>query len=309
MNHELNAHESNILVVDDKHENLRYLASLLGDRGYKVRPVPNGKLALSGAQAILPDLILLDIKMPEMDGYEVCRKLKAFPETHEIPVIFLTAADDIGDIVKGFRIGAVDYVTKPFNQEILLARIKTHLALREKTKQLQELSTRDGLTEIANRRRFDEFLESEWNRCLRAKAPISLIMLDIDYFKLYNDRYGHQKGDLVLKEVAYAIRKHCKRASDLAARYGGEEFSVILGNTDIETARTLAERIRLGIERLNIPHESSRVQAALTASFGVGSLIPNDQSEAAELVALADKQLYLAKESGRNRVSHSSDRS
>lgn len=302
MNFEQTANKSNILVVDDKYENLRYLASFLSNQGYAVRPVPNGKLALSGAQAILPDLILLDINMPEMDGYEVCRRLKAAPETKDIPVIFLTAVYDAEDVVKGFETGAVDYVTKPFNQEILLARIKTHLALREKTKLLHALSTTDGLTEIANRRRFNDFLESEWKRCLRAKTPVSLVMADIDYFKLYNDRYGHQKGDDVLKKIADTIKCYSNRASDLTARYGGEEFAVILGNTDVDTAKTIAGRTCLGVEKLNIPHESSKVKGVVTASFGVCSMIPEGQTEPGELIARADKQLYKAKENGRNRV-------
>jgi len=300
-------YQNNILVVDDKYENLKYLSSLLSTKGYNVRPVPNGKLALSGAQAILPDLILLDIKMPEMDGYEVCRRLKAIPNLAEIPVIFLTAFGDTNDVVKGFEIGAVDYITKPFNQEILLARIKTHLTLREKTKQLYDLSIRDGLTELANRRSFDEFLDSEWKRCQRTNMPISLIMADVDHFKLYNDRYGHQKGDMVLKKVASTMTQFCKRPSDLAARYGGEEFAVILGNTDTEIAKTIAERICLGIEKLNIPHESSLTKKVVTTSFGVCTMVPDEQIKPSVILASADNQLYKAKEKGRNRVIHSAD--
>jgi diguanylate cyclase (GGDEF)-like protein len=309
MNIKKKTNKSNILVVDDTYANLKYLTSFLSEQGYYVRPVLNGRLALSGAQSNAPDLMLLDIRMPEMDGYEVCRRLKANPDTKEIPVIFLSAADDTDDVVKGFNAGAVDYITKPFNQEILLARIKTHLALREKTKQLHELSTQDGLTGIANRRSFDSFLETEWKRCLRANAPISLIMADIDYFKQYNDRYGHQKGDDALKKVAQTIKQFSKRASDLTARYGGEEFAVILGNTDAETAKTIAGRTCLGIESLNIPHESSNVKSVVTVSLGVSTMIPDAQFEPCNLIALADDQLYKAKGSGRNTVKHCSDQS
>ncbi len=307
MNLNVDINESNILVVDDKYENLRYLTTLLRNKGYHVRPVPNGKLALSGAQAILPDLILLDIKMPGMDGYEVCRKLKSIPETKEIPVIFLTAANDAEDVVKGLGIGAVDYVTKPFNREILLARIKTHLALKEKTRLLKEMSTKDGLTGIANRRYFDDFLESEWKRGSRANVPISLIMADIDYFKLYNDHYGHQKGDETLRKVANTISDCCNRVSDLTARYGGEEFAVVLGNTTIDVAKSMAEKICMEIEKLNIPHSISEVADVVTASLGVSTMIPDNKNVSDILVNQADQLLYKAKETGRNGVCHGSD--
>ena len=242
--------KGNILVVDDTPANLKLLNTLLKENGYNVRPVPNGRLALSGAKAIPPDLILLDVAMPDMDGYQVCKKLKETTETENIPVIFLTARTGEEDIIKGFELGAADYVTKPFTQAILLARVKTHVNLRQKTRQLKELSMKDGLTQIANRRHFDEFLELELRRCTRNQKSISLIMMDIDHFKLFNDTYGHQKGDDVLKEVAKVLQSCGRRPGDLAVRYGGEEFIMLLGDTDSEDAEKIAVSICSAIEQL-----------------------------------------------------------
>ena len=302
MNHNNRSTEGNILVVDDTPANLKLLNNLLKDKGYNVRPVLNGRLALSGAKAIPPDLILLDVAMPEMDGYEVCKQLKASAETRDIPIIFLTAKTSTEDIIKGFEVGAEDYVTKPFIHEILLARVNTHLSLRKKTKQLQELSIKDGLTQIANRRYFDEFLNLEWRRCMRDNKPVSLMMVDIDHFKLFNDTYGHQKGDDVLQSVATVIQSFNNRPSDLTARYGGEEFAVVLGKADIKTAEKQAIEICTAIEQLNIVHESSETKNVVTISIGVASLTPTAEYQPADLIKMADDQLYAAKENGRNQV-------
>ena len=299
--------KGNILVVDDTPANLKLINSLLKDSAYNIRPVPNGRLALSGAKAIPPDLILLDVAMPGMDGYEVCKKLKESTETKDIPVIFLTAKTAEEEIIKGFELGAADYVTKPFNQAILLARIKTHLDLRQNTRQLKELSMKDGLTQIANRRYFDDFLELELRRCLRDQKPISLILMDIDHFKLFNDNYGHQKGDDVLKKVGKVGQSFAHRPGDLMARYGGEEFVMVLGNTDSEDARKVAANICSAVEQLNIPHEFSETSNVVTLSLGVGTLLPTMETKPSDLIKLSDDLLYEAKNNGRNRVRASAE--
>lgn len=291
-----------ILIVDDNPQNLQVLGNLLTKNGFKLGFAMNGIQTLKFLNEKEPDLILLDIIMPEMDGYETCEKLKADERYRNIPVIFLTAKVETEEIVKGFQIGGVDYVTKPFVEEVLLARVKTHLALKEKTEKLFQLSTRDGLTNIANRRRFDEFLDSEWKRSLRSGDPVSLIIIDIDFFKFYNDHYGHQKGDDVLKKVAKSIKGCALRASDLTARYGGEEFAIVLGNTDVENAWNIANKVCQAIRDLNIPHELSKVHDCVTVSVGAGTIIPNQKSNKNSFIEQVDKQLYEAKKNGRNQV-------
>jgi diguanylate cyclase (GGDEF)-like protein len=198
----------------------------------------------------------------------------------------------------------VDYVTKPFNASILLARVNTHLTLHQQAKKLQSLAERDGLTLIANRRRFDEFLQYEWRRSQRAEKPISLIMLDIDYFKPYNDTYGHLQGDETLKRVAEVIQKMAQRPSDLAARYGGEEFSLILGETELEAAQHIAEKIRATVQELAIPHSASEVIPFVPVSLGVSSTtIPHGEHfDVERLIRAADERLYKAKQNGRNQI-------
>ncbi len=300
---DLDKHSSpRVLIVDDTPDNIRVLGTILRQQDYQINVAQNGLQALNLTSKIMPDLILLDIMMPELDGLETCRRLKADPITRDIPVIFLSAKAEDEDVLQGFELGAADYVTKPFNPKILLARVKTHLFLRQQTKQLQAFADRDGLTLLANRRRFDEFLLSEWRRCHRAQTPLSLLMIDIDYFKLYNDAYGHLKGDDTLKQVAQIIAAVGSRPTDLAARFGGEEFSVLYGNTDHETAIHFAQDIRQQIEGLSIPHSDSKVSDVVTASLGVATKIPDEELSALNLIEAADARLYAAKEAGRNQV-------
>ncbi len=291
-----------VLIVDDTPDNIRVLGTILRQQDYQINVAQNGVQALNLTGKIMPDLILLDIMMPELDGLETCRRLKQDPITRDIPVIFLSAKAEDEDVLQGFELGAADYVTKPFNPRILLARVKTHIALRQQTKQLQAFADRDGLTLLANRRRFDEFMRSEWRRCHRAQAPLSLVMIDIDYFKLYNDAYGHLKGDDTLKQVAQVLAAVGNRPTDLPARFGGEEFSVLYGNTDHETATRFAQDIRAHIEALQIPHSDSKVSNVVTASLGVATQVPDDQHSPLLLIEEADTKLYAAKEAGRNRV-------
>ncbi len=294
--------KSTILIVDDMVANIKVLGELLKDE-YKIRLATNGKKALQIASSSNPpDLILLDVIMPEMDGYEVCTQLKADKITKNIPVIFITAMDLEKDETKGLSLGAVDYITKPFSLPIVKARVKTHLELKHHRDLLEDLSTLDGLTGISNRRRFDEILEIEWLRALRESTPLALLMIDIDHFKLYNDNYGHIAGDDCLKLVAGNLTKGIRRPADFIARYGGEEFAAILPITDIHGAVTVGTSLIEHINALKISHIHSMVSDRITISIGAASIIPDRRSSSVFLIEKADKCLYLAKEGGRNRV-------
>ncbi|MEG3988447.1 PleD family two-component system response regulator [Microcoleus sp. S28C3] len=335
-NHQVPASFGNILIVDDHPDNLRVLSAILTESGYQVRKAINGQLALKVAQNSPPTLILLDILMPEMDGYEVSSLLKTHPQTAEIPVIFISALDDVFDKVKAFDAGGVDYITKPFQSAEVLARIKNQLIIRNLYLQLQKqaekiaeqnallqqeikdrkqaesalveaniklqcLASLDSLTGVANRRQFDESLNKDWQRMARDQLPLSLILGDIDYFKKYNDTYGHLAGDFCLQQVAQAISRAIKRPADILARYGGEEFAVILPNTKAEGALKVAEAMRHEVLDLKIAHPQSAVNKYVTLSLGVSSVVPQHTSDPSILIAAADKVLYEAKEQGRNR--------
>lgn len=291
-----------ILVVDDTPTNIQVLAEALRT-DYRVRVAGSGKAAFDIiAKLGAPDLILLDVMMPDMDGYEVCRRLKQQPETRNIPVIFVTAKSDVVDEELGLRLGAVDYIIKPFHLPIVMARVRNHISLKMKTDLLESQAMLDGLTSIPNRRRFDEALENEWKRAHRSGLPLSLIMLDIDFFKRYNDNYGHGAGDECLKKVAASLAGAIDRPSDLVARYGGEEFVALLPETEAEGTRNIAEHIRSAVESLGLPHQYSDVSGNVTVSVGYACLIPGTEGGQTELLRLADEKLYAAKESGRNRV-------
>ncbi|MDZ4202294.1 MAG: diguanylate cyclase [Gallionella sp.] len=291
-----------ILIVDDTPTNIQVLAeSLRAD--YRVRVAGSGKVAFEIiAKVGAPDLILLDVMMPDMDGYEVCRRLKQAPETKNVPVIFVTAKADAVDEEYGLSLGAADYIAKPFHLPIVAARVRNHINLKIKTDLLESQAMLDGLTNIPNRRRFDETLESEWKRALRFGTPLSLVMADIDYFKRYNDNYGHGVGDECLKKVAAALASSIDRPSDLVARYGGEEFMMILPGTDAAGARAIAERFRSHVESLRIPHEYSDASNCVTVSVGLVCINPTIDMALVEALKKADEMLYQAKESGRNRV-------
>jgi diguanylate cyclase (GGDEF)-like protein len=303
-----------ILVVDDNPTNLSVLSIALKAAGYKIRVAMDGESAIEQVQEDAPELILLDVQMPGIDGFETCKRLKESPLTQDIPIIFITASIDLENKVKGLSVGAVDYITKPFQQEEVLARVRVHLELRFLTRKVQEqaialqqanqklhrLANLDGLTEVANRRRFDEYFDQEWQRSGREQTPLSLILCDIDYFKNYNDHYGHQAGDACLRRVARAISETLHRPADLVARYGGEEFAIILPNTSSEGAIHIAELLQLRIKQLEILHAQSRVSSYITLSLGVSSQIPVLLQENQTLIAATDKALYLAKSEGRN---------
>jgi diguanylate cyclase (GGDEF)-like protein len=291
-----------VLIVDDTNTNIQILAqALLQD--YRVKFATSGQVALQLASAPeKPDLILLDVMMPDMDGYEVCRRLQDNPSTRDIPIIFVTAKSDIQDQEYGFNIGAVDYIIKPFELPIVRARVRNHINLKRKTELLEKLALIDGLTSIANRRRFDEVLRVEWNRAMRNQASLSLLMIDVDHFKSFNDNYGHGAGDECLKRVASALKKSLFRAGDFVARYGGEEFAVVLPKCNADNARNVAERIRATVEALNILHRYSGAADHITVSIGYAALVPTRNGDPQTLIETADRSLFLAKQGGRNRV-------
>lgn len=292
-----------ILVVDDVPTNVQILAEALHGL-YRIKVASNGNDALDIAQREPhPDLILLDVMMPDMDGFEVCRRLKADLRTQKIPVIFATAMSSMSDEEQGLNLGAVDYITKPFVIPIAKARIRNHIRLKQQADRLEALSLLDALTDIPNRRRYDESLASEWARAKRDRTPLSLIMIDIDHFKEYNDYYGHGAGDVCLQRVATELVEGVVRPGDVVARYGGEEFVVILPDTDKDAAGQIAERLRERIEKLNLAHAYSGTKPVITISAGVAT-----QTELGECFSSrmlhdsADKALYMAKAGGRNRV-------
>lgn len=293
---------STILIVDDQPTNIRVLGEALKN-DYQIKMATTGEKALeiAGSEAP-PDLILLDILMPGIDGYEVCKRLKQNPKTEKIPVIFITAKNQEADETKGLGYGAVDYITKPFSIPIVKARAKTHLELKKHRDLLEDLSTLDGLTGIPNRRKFDDYLEMEWKRAVRGSYPVSIIMIDIDYFKLFNDNYGHSAGDDCLKTVAQSLNMASRRPADFIARYGGEEFVGILPNTFIEKAAEFAQRLRLSVEELHIPHKFSLVSDKITVSLGCAATIPTVKKSYDLLIKNADKALYEAKSKGRNQL-------
>ena len=452
--------QQNILIVDDLPENIRLLSSLLENKGYKINSATDGKMALASIKAEPPNLILLDIMLPIMNGYQVCRVLKSQPETRHIPIIFLSGLDSEFDKVEAFKAGGVDYITKPFFLEEVIFRIQTQLAIVNQQNKFQKILNQeilereiaerelnksralltgvlnssldgvaafkairdrqnkiidfrwlianpvaamtvgetthtlagkrlftqsssghlfdgllelfiqvvetctvlekeyyynsgslklwfhivavklgdgiamtfrdisdrkqieitlkqanlrltyqaniDSLTQIANRRRFDEYITQEWSRCTREKEYLSLILCDVDYFKAYNDTYGHQAGDSCLYEVAQGIDRAVKRPADVAFRYGGEEFAIILPYTEGQGAIKVAEEINQQIKDLRIHHSASEIEDIVTMSSGVSSVIPDIHSSPHLLIAAADAALYDSKFKGRNRIIYKS---
>jgi diguanylate cyclase (GGDEF)-like protein/PAS domain S-box-containing protein len=414
-----------ILIVDDAPDNLAPLRTMMQGQGYQTFVATSGDRALEIAQRVKPDLVLLDIVMPGMDGLETCRRLKAHPATARIPVIFMSARGETEDIVAGFDIGGADYIPKPLRMEEVCARVRAQLRLssghgeiegqKEQAERLRMIVDRmdqgllivercgriqyanpacdrylgytnedlvgrslaellankdawpddcaamealghgtrevlirhrdggpramdltmtpmhatdglfvallhdithhkrsedalqraamlDPLTKIANRRHFDAALEKEWQRAIRNAQPLSLLVLDVDHFKLYNDTLGHAAGDVCLQQVAQALQAHALRPTDLAARYGGEEFVLLFGETPTEAASRLAEAIRSTVEGLQLPNPRSPTSPWITVSIGVATIVPTQLDQIEQLFVCADRAMYAAKEAGRNRV-------
>jgi diguanylate cyclase (GGDEF)-like protein len=292
---------STVLVVDDTANTLELISTMLGAE-HRVLTAGDAETAMAIAQQEEPDLILLDIRMPGVDGYELCRRLKADPVCREIPVIFVTAMDEEREEAKGLELGAIDYITKPLSSPILRARVRNHIDLKRQRDQLRRLSAVDGLTGLANRRAFAEALEKEWRSAIRRNTPLSLLMADVDDFKQFNDAYGHLAGDEALRRVARALSGGTLRPADLVARYGGEEFVILLPDTGANEAALVADRLLVAVRRLAIPHEHSRGWQFISLSVGLASARPARHVGPNELLDLADRMLYQAKNSGRNRV-------
>lgn len=298
---EFTAPRPTLLLVDDEPANLQILRHTL-QQDFRLLFAKDGFKALELAQRDLPDLILLDIMMPDMDGYTVCRELKNNPATQQIPVIFVSALSEAVEEEQGLNLGAVDYITKPFHLPIVRARIRNQMSLKSKTDMLEEMSNIDGLTQIANRRYFDQMLVKEGSRLARNGLPMSVLMIDIDYFKPYNDNYGHGRGDECLVRVAAAMNKAISRPGDLLARYGGEEFVAILPETDANRVLAVAQRLCDAVRKLQIPHDYSPIADHVTISVGCAGRVLHDVSEAVMLLEQADQALYEAKRRGRNRA-------
>jgi diguanylate cyclase (GGDEF)-like protein len=286
-----------VLIIDDSRLALAVAKERLATEDVEIVCAGTGGAGLEAAAREKPDLVLLDINMPDMLGFDVCRALKADPDLSLIPVIFLSGEDKCEDKVKGLDLGAVDYVTKPFDAFELRARVRAALRMKHYQDMLVRHGLVDALTELSNRRALMDRLEQEWSRMQRHGGVLSLIMTDIDHFKQVNDRHGHPAGDRVLRAVAKVLANHCRRP-DTPGRYGGEEFAVVCPDADAQGAAILAERYRRQIEETHVPVDEGEVR--VTASFGVGDSTSAASRE--ELIKTADDALYRAKESGRNRV-------
>ena len=291
--------EFTILITDDEKMNVDILGGILSPI-YNLLISRNGERALELAKTHKPDLILLDVLMPTMSGFEVIAALKDNKDTINIPVIFITGLTSADDEEKGFALGAVDYITKPFNKAIVKARVNTHIRIVDQMRIIESIGLMDPLTKVSNRRGFENRILLEWNRAIREKTPISILMMDIDKFKVYNDTYGHQQGDEALKAFADTAAKSLLRNLDFVARWGGEEFVVLLPGVDAEGAAEVAERIRKSVEAVVLPTSDGR-ETRMTVSIGVNSFIPSVNDSTEEFMKKADDALYKAKESGRNR--------
>ena len=330
-------HQAKILIVDDQPDNLELLSTICTLHGYEVITSDRGESAIELATEVRPHVILLDINMPRMDGFTVCEMLKANNISQDIPVIFITASKEVKDKTHAFELGGNDYITKPFQVEDVVARLENQLKsyhvqteLKTKNQQLAtelnqknqrlvketqerqsaetkllklnqkllELTTLDSLTNLANRAYFEKILAKEWKRGEKEHTTLSLILCDIDCFKLYNDRVSSQAGDVCLKQVAQGIFEIANRSGDLVTRYGGDEFAVILPQTKAEDAMVIAEKIRQQIKKLSIPHPDSLVNNYITFSLGITSVIPTSDYTEEQILLTARVALDEAKKEG-----------
>jgi diguanylate cyclase (GGDEF)-like protein len=305
-----------ILVVDDSSTIRAGLRVQLARMHHEVIEAENGEQAVDKWNRDRPDLVLIDVLMPVMDGYEAARRMRAIGQDDWVPIIFLSSQEGDQDLERAIEAGGDDYLVKPVSAVVLGAKIRAmhRLEIMRKrllevsrelaasNRQLEMLSRQDGLTALANRRYFDASLTTEMRRATRAAEPISLILIDIDYFKRYNDTYGHQAGDECLKRVAGCLQAVCQRAADLPARYGGEEFALILPNTTPEGARLVAGSLAAAIAALAIPHEGSEIAKVITLSQGLATSMPGHELSTEDLIEKADHALYRAKDLGRNRA-------
>ena len=290
-----------LLVVDYQPVNIQVLYQAFA-ADHQVFMATSGEQALALCAAKQPDLVLLDVVMPGLDGHEVCRRLKADPATRDIPVIFVTARTDEADETLGLELGAVDFIFKPINPNSVRARVRTHLTLKAQADLLRRWVYVDGLTGVHNRRLLDERLVSDWGRSARNRSPLSVVLIDVDFFKRYNDRYGHQAGDNCLRRIAAALNSGLRRPGDLLVRYGGEEFVCLLPDTATAGALHLAEQLGRRVFELQIEHADSPVAPVVTISLGVCGTADAAHGSADALLRGADAQLYAAKSQGRHRA-------
>lgn len=288
----------------------RLLTARLTHTGlYRVVEVDNGQACLEAYHQVNPSIILLDASMPTMDGFECCQQLRSLKPAELLPILMITGLEDSASVDRAFEVGATDYVTKPIHWPVLLQRVRLAIeryrlyqALEAANKTLQKLATIDGLTQIPNRRGFDIALQQEWRRLSREQLPLALALFDVDFFKRYNDTYGHLAGDNCLREIAAAAQSNMRRPADLVARYGGEEFALLLPNIDEAGALAIARQLCAAVAQLAIPHATSNTGPHVSLSVGVACMVPRHQQSAEVLIEAADKALYQAKTSGRSRV-------
>jgi diguanylate cyclase (GGDEF)-like protein len=293
-----------VLIVDGDSAAIDLLSALM-KKDYAVACAQTGADALKQAEEKKPDLILLDAFLPDTKGIDLLLNIKAMDQVKDALVIFLDGLPSVEDEEKALMLGAVDYIAKPFNNAILRARVATHLKIVKQIRSVERLGMLDVLTDIPNRRSFDARLRDEWRRTWRRMSPLSLLMLDVDNFKIYNDTYGHPQGDLLLQFVGRTLKSCIHRPTDMAARIGGEEFAVILGDTDRSGALVVAENIRVAVEAGRIPYSDAKgvvSDTSITVSIGINSLVPGPELLITEFIRNADKNLYAAKASGKNRV-------
>ncbi len=290
-----------ILIIDDDETISEILEAILED-DYDLSLADSAMKGLALARSEAPDLILLDIAMPDLDGYEVCRLLKSDVLTNYIPIIFITAKSSAEDETRGLEAGAVDYITKPINPSIVKARVRNHMELKKQRDFLKKLSFTDVLTNLPNRRWFDMWLDREWRRCWRTEKPLSLIMVDIDYFVSYNEEYGDLAGDECIRGVAEHLSQVPRRGGDLLGRFSGQKFAVILPDTPWESLDMLCEKFREVVEQAGIIHDHSTVSNVVTVSVGASAFVPHKDLEPSMLLNKADQMLTMAKKEGHNRV-------
>ncbi|MCL2088207.1 MAG: diguanylate cyclase [Oscillospiraceae bacterium] len=298
--------KNRILVVDDENSNIMALTHILSPE-YTVYAAKSGRAAIDAAAKHLPDVILLDILMPDMDGYDVISALKSNEKIREIPVIYITGLSSSLDEEKGLLLGAADYISKPFSSAIVKLRVQNQIKILNQLRTIERISMIDQLTDLPNRRSFETRLDLEWKRALREQRPISILMIDVDRFKNYNDTYGHQQGDAALQAMAETLLSDSgalRRPGDFAARWGGEEFIVLLPDTDRQGAISVAEQIRINIADTPIPcHRSENKETRITVSIGANTCDNDSTQTIDEFISKADMALYRAKKEGRNRVS------
>ena len=290
----LNDTKATVLIVDDVPANIQLLAQLLKS-DYAIKVATNGKRCLELAAATPPDLILLDVIMPDMDGYEVCKRLQSNAQTSHVPIIFLTGKDQAEDEEKGFELGAVDYIKRPFIPAIIEARVRSHITIKQQRDLLEQMAMHDQLTGLYNRHYLHDIFPKKFTKAHRHHYPLSMAVIDLDHFKNINDTHGHHIGDEVLIKVAKLIDASC-RSEDVASRYGGEEFIVLFDHCNLSDCVEKANNLRKKIAEL------SPCDIPLTASFGVSEIDVSDSEDFDRLFERADQAVYQAKSLGRNRV-------